>query len=118
MKNTEFYLCDFFQYKPIEKYDGIIAFDSFFHFEKGKQKTIYQTVSEWMKEGAYILFTHGNTDGEITGKMFGETFYYSALKTERVHELLKRANIKVELSVEKYQEKNMDRNLVIIGKKM
>ncbi|MDR0474628.1 MAG: class I SAM-dependent methyltransferase [Treponema sp.] len=32
IKNAQFILCDFFAYKPIDKYDGIIAYDSFFHF--------------------------------------------------------------------------------------
>jgi 2-polyprenyl-3-methyl-5-hydroxy-6-metoxy-1,4-benzoquinol methylase len=118
IKNAQFFLCDFFDFKPNEKYDGIIAFDSFFHFEKKKQNKIYQIVSTWMKNGSYILFTHGNTDGEITGEMFGETFYYSALKTEDVHELLKKSNIEVELSIEKYKEKDMDRDLIIIGKRI
>ncbi|GHV72687.1 methyltransferase [Spirochaetia bacterium] len=117
IKNANFYLCDFFNYKPKEKYDGIIAFDSFFHFEKNKQEKIYKIVSEWMEKGSYILFTHGNIDGEITGEMYGETFYYSSLKTKRVHELLKNSNIEIELSIEKYKEKNMDRDLVIIGRK-
>jgi 2-polyprenyl-3-methyl-5-hydroxy-6-metoxy-1,4-benzoquinol methylase len=115
--NATFYVCDFFNYKPIEKYDGIIAFDSFFHFEKEKQNEIYAIVSAWMEKGAYLLFTHGNIDGEIAGEMFGETFYYGSLKTEDVHKLLKENGIEIELSIEKYREENMDRDLVIIGKK-
>jgi cyclopropane fatty-acyl-phospholipid synthase-like methyltransferase len=118
IKNAEFQLCDFFNFKPVEKYDGIIAFDSFFHFEKEKQDKIYAMVSGWMEKGSRILFTHGNRDGEISGTMFGETFYYSALETEHVHTLLKESNIEVELSIEKYREKSMDRDLVIIGKKL
>ena len=118
MKNTKFYLCDFFEYKPVEKYDGIIAFDSFFHFPKEKQNKIYEKISDWINIGGYLLFTHGNKNNEIEGNMFGETFYYSALNTEDVHKLLSQFGFKIELSIEKYKEENIARDLVIMAKKV
>jgi predicted TPR repeat methyltransferase len=62
--NAKFYLCDFYQFKPTEKYDGIIAFDSFYHFPKEKQVEMYTTISNWMNIGAYILFTHGKIENK------------------------------------------------------
>ena len=118
MKNAKFYLCDFFEYKPIEKQDWIIAFDSFFHFPKEKQNEIYKKVSDWINPGCYLLFTHGKENGEIEGNMFGEVFYYSALDTKEVHKLLLESGFKIELSIEKYKEENIERNLVILAKKV
>ena len=34
------------------------------------------------------MFTHGNRNGETIGEMLGENFYYGALDSSRVRELL------------------------------
>jgi predicted TPR repeat methyltransferase len=118
INNTKFYVCDFFNFIPDKKYDGIIAFDSFFHFPQKKQKEIYNKVSGWMELGAYLLFTHGKKEGEIEGKMYGESFYYSSLETKDVEKLLLKNHLNIELSIENYKEENMDRDLIIIAKKI
>lgn len=115
--NAELYLCDFFDFNPKVKYDGIIAFDSFFHFPWERQKLIYKRVSGWMEDNAWLLFTHGNKDGEIEGEMFDETFYYSSLSKDDVCLLLSEAGLALAWSKEKYTEKNMDRDLIILAKK-
>ena len=118
IKNATFYLCDFFEYNPTEKYDGIIGYDSFFHFPKEKQREIYTKISSWINIGGYLLFTHGNKDGEIEGNMFGERFYYSALDTKEVHRLLLEYGFEIEVSIEKYKEENLDIDLIVMAKKV
>ena len=117
LPNSNFELCDFFDYKPKDKYDGIIAFDSFFHFPKEKQESIYSKVGQWMEKDAYLLFTHGFLDGEITGEMFGEMFYYSSLDKNHVCQLLASEGMEVVWRKENYIEKNTDRQLVILAQK-
>ena len=86
LPNTTLHLCNFFDFVPNERYDGIIAFDSFFHFPKQKQRLIFNRVAEWMNDEAYLLFTHGNDDGENSqGEMFSEKFYYSSLNKVKLH---------------------------------
>jgi predicted TPR repeat methyltransferase len=118
IKNAEFYLCDFFEYIPNEKYDGVIAYDSFFHFPKNRQKNIYKIVSGWINIGGYLLFTHGNGYDEIEAKMFDKIFYYSSLKKDKVHKLLLKNGFEIILSIENYHEKNMEIDLIIIAKKV
>ena len=118
LSNAKFYLCDFFEYKPTEKYEGIIAFDSFFHFPKEKQAEIYHIVSGWMNIGTYLLFTHGKKESEIKGYMYGEPFYYSALNTQDVHRLLLNSGFVIESIIEDYKEKNLERDLLILAKKV
>ena len=118
LKNTEFHLCDFYDFTPEVKYDGVIAFDSFFHFPVERQNEIYETVASWMNEGAYLLFTHGNEASVKSGIMFQEPFYYSSLKTSDVHNLLYLAGFEIELSIERYKEKDISRDLVIIARKV
>ncbi|MDR2517279.1 MAG: class I SAM-dependent methyltransferase [Spirochaetaceae bacterium] len=117
INNAQFYVCDFFDFMPDKKYDGIIAFDSFFYFPREKQKEIYGKVSGWMKAGAYLLFTHGKTEGETEGEMFGKNFYYSSLEALDVKKLLLENNLHVELSMEDYKEENVDRDLIILAQK-
>jgi len=118
LKNAEFHLCDFYDFVPEIKFDGVIAFDSFFHFPKERQSEIYEKVASWMKDGAYLLFTHGNEDNEKNSVMFQEPFYYSSLKTSDVHNLLYLAGFEIELSIERYKENDIGRDLVIIAKKV
>jgi cyclopropane fatty-acyl-phospholipid synthase-like methyltransferase len=117
LPNTTLYLCDFFDFEPKDKYDGIIAFDSFFHFPKEKQKLIYGRVSDWMNNDAYLLFTHVNKDGEGKGEMFDEMFYYSSLNKDEVLLLLSDKGFEVVWLKEMYTEKDMDRDLVILASK-
>ncbi|MDD4282918.1 MAG: class I SAM-dependent methyltransferase [Bacilli bacterium] len=116
--NTIFYCCDFFEFEPTEKYDAIIAFDSFFHFSKEKQNEIYHIITEWMNIGAYLLFTHGNKDGEITDYMYDEPFYYSSLDVNAVHKLLLENGFDIKVSMENYKETSSERDLLIIAKKI
>jgi predicted TPR repeat methyltransferase len=118
LSNTTFYLCDFFEFIPKDKYDGIIAFDSFFHFPKEKQNLIYEKVSGWMNKDAYLLFTHGNEDGEVEGEMYNEKFYYSSLDKDEVQHLLSAAGLEVVWAKEMYIERNTDRDLVMLSRKI
>ena len=117
LPNATFILSDFFDYHPVERFDGIIAFDSFFHFPKEKQHLIYSRISPWLVPGAPLLFTHGNKEGEITDSMYGEMFYYSCLNTSEVHTLLEGAGFDVIRTMEYYVERDMDRDLVVFARK-
>lgn len=117
LPNANFILSDFFDYKPDTLFDGIIAFDSFFHFPREKQPLIYERVSAWMKTDSILLFTHGTVDGEITGEMFGEEFYYSSLSLNDVHNLLDKAGFEVLQTIENYRERDSDIPLVIMAKR-
>jgi len=116
--NANLYLCDFFDFEPTEKYDGIIAFDSFFHFPADWQREIYSRVAQWINPGGYLLFTHGNKEGEKQGEMYGQSFYYSCLDTREVHELLNKNGFEVVLSLENYSEQDIDRDLVVLARKI
>lgn len=118
LSNTQFILTNFFDFRPKETYDGIIAYDSFFHFPKQKQRLIYERIANWMNPEAYLLFTHGHKEGEIEGEMFNENFYYSSLDKDEVFRLLADVGIEMVWHKEKYFEKDISRDLVIIARKI
>lgn len=116
---AKFVECDLFDFSCGTKFDGIIAFDSLWHLEKNCQHTVYNKLSSLMNDGAYLIFTHGAHDGEIIGEMWGERFYYSALDTNTVFELMKEAGLEIISSVENYKEKTTgERDLLIVARKI
>lgn len=117
IKNANFITIDFFDFEPKIQFDGIVAFDSLFHFEKNKQKDIYLKVSNILKTKGYFLFTHGKHNHELTNEMFGEKFYYSSLTIDEVKKLLKIANFEIVQLVEDYQENQDTRELIVLAQK-
>ena len=118
LPNTAFAVCDFLDFRADEPYDAIIAFDSIWHIAHEKQADIYSMAASLLKAGGYFLFTHGKQNDEITGEMFGSSFYYSALDVKDVHRLLRENGFSVISSIENYKEETTgDRELLIIAKK-
>lgn len=118
LRNTNFMVVDFFDFKPGEKFDGVIAFDSFFHFPKEQQQNIYKMVACMLKKDGYLLFTHGKQDSEIINKMFDEEFYYSALESKIVKSLLKEAGFEIVELIEDYKENSDTRELIVLARKV
>ena len=118
LSNVSFFEVDFFNFKPTDKYEGIVAFDSFFHFDKHRQPDIYPKIANMLKLNGYLLFTHGKEDGEITGEMFGEKFYYSSLATNKVVGLLESYGFEIIDLIEDYKENNDERELIVLAKKV
>src|SRR5690606_13211638 len=54
--NCEFFVCDFFDFEPQMKFDAIIGWDSFFHFPREKQESIYPILAEMLVPGGILLF--------------------------------------------------------------
>lgn len=117
IRNADFQCTDFFEFETSETFDGILAWDSFFHFPKNKQEMIYPKVAKMLNPGGYLLFTHGDIDDEHNSPMMGEEFYYSAIPKEKITELLSENHLEVEYMLKDYIEKDTDRGLVVLAKK-
>ena len=115
--NADFTVSDFFDFNSTKKFDGVLAWDSFFHFPKEKQEEIYHKVGNLLNAGGYLLFTHGDADDEHIDKMMGESFYYSCLLKEKVGEILNEAGFEIEYAKKDYLENDTDRSLVVLAKK-
>ncbi len=118
LPGAQFYHTDFFDFETDVLFDGVMAFDSFFHFPHKSQRSIYPKLANLIRSGGYALFTHGLTDGEMTNDMFGKPFYYSSLDKKVVERLLYLNELKIEYSLEKYIEKNTDRDWVVLCRKI
>lgn len=117
IKNTQFFLSDFFNFDSNERFDGIIAWDTLFHFPKQRQKDIYSKVYSLLNPGGFFLFTHGKEENEHIDEMFGEQFYYSCLSKDFVLDLMTEIGFELEYSIEEFVEGNDQRDWVVLARK-
>jgi adenine/guanine phosphoribosyltransferase-like PRPP-binding protein/ubiquinone/menaquinone biosynthesis C-methylase UbiE len=112
-----------FQVGEIETYvtdtlfDGILAWDSLFHLSPSAQEAVLPRLYALLKPGGYLLYTAGKVEGEITGEMFGESFYYGSIGMERLKGLLEGIGFKPIHLEEDYRESEQERDLVVLAKK-
>ncbi|GGF04133.1 class I SAM-dependent DNA methyltransferase [Flavobacterium limi] len=117
IKNSVFHTCDFFDFETDKKFNGIIAWDSLFHFPKERQNEIYSKVYHLLAPGGYFLFTHGKEEDEHIDSMFGEQFYYSCLTKDFVLGLMKELGFEILFSIENFVEENDQRHWVVLARK-
>ncbi|MFW1811558.1 class I SAM-dependent methyltransferase [Acinetobacter ursingii] len=71
-----------------QQFDGILAWDSFFHLTPDDQRAMFAQFSAHAKRGAALMFTSGPSHGEAIGEMFGEPLYHASLDAEEYRALL------------------------------
>lgn len=119
IKNAVFENADILEYKTDKKFDAVIAFDSIWHVPRDSQASLYGIFAGLLRAGGRLLFTHGLTDGELTGTMFGEEFYYASLDKSAVCGLLRQNGFEIVSQAEKYKEKTTgERDLLITARKI
>ena len=70
------------------RFDGLIAWDSFFHLRQDDQRLMFPRFREHAAEGAALLFTSGPGHGEAVGIFEGEPLYHASLAPEEYRRLL------------------------------
>ena len=71
-----------------QKFQGILAWDSFFHLTADDQKAMFQQFAKFSEQGTALMFTSGPTHGEAIGDLFGDALYHASLSAEEYRELL------------------------------
>lgn len=77
------------------KFDGLIAWDSFFHLSHGDQRSMFRVFEEHAAPGALLMFTSGAEHGETIGEYHGEPLYHASLAPEEYESLLDRHGFRV-----------------------
>ncbi|HEX2554515.1 MAG TPA: class I SAM-dependent methyltransferase [Microvirga sp.] len=70
------------------RFDGVIAFDSFFHLAHDDQRRMFPRFARHAAPGAPLLFTSGPAHGEAIGAYGGEPLYHASLAPEEYRALL------------------------------
>ena len=77
------------------RFDGLIAWNSFFHLAPDDQRLMFPIFRDHAKPGAPLLFTSGPAAGEAIGALEGEPLYHASLAPEEYRLLLGRAGFDV-----------------------
>ncbi len=79
-----------------ERFDIVIAWDSFFHLSPDDQRGMFETFRRHTAPGGVLVFTSGTTEGEaVSGDLFGDELYHASLDTREYERLLAHAGYRV-----------------------
>jgi len=78
-----------------ERYDGLIAWHSFFHLTQEDQRLVLKLFADHLKPGGVMLLTVGHEAGEVIGHVGDESVYHASLSPEKYEAILKEKEMKV-----------------------
>lgn len=70
------------------RFDGILAWDSFFHLTRDDQRAMFARFSAHALPGAPLMFTSGPSEGEVIGSYCDEPLYHASLDPAEYEQLL------------------------------
>jgi SAM-dependent methyltransferase len=70
------------------KFQGILAWDSFFHLDHGAQRRMLPVFRAHAAPRAPFMFTSGPSHGEAIGRLEGEPLYHASLDAQEYRQLL------------------------------
>jgi SAM-dependent methyltransferase len=69
-------------------FDGVLAWDSFFHLSMDDQRGMFPRFASHARRGAPLMFTSGTEEGEAIGSYCGEPLYHASLALAEYEQLL------------------------------
>jgi SAM-dependent methyltransferase len=73
-----------------KSFDGILAWDSFFHLAPGAQRAMFPIFAAHAHRGTVLMFNTGSSFGEAIGNYRGDPLYHASLDHSEYWELLAR----------------------------
>ena len=70
------------------RFDGILAWDSFFHLGMDDQRGMFPRFASHARDGAPLMFTSGPEEGEAIGSYCEEPLYHASLGVSEYQQLL------------------------------
>lgn len=70
------------------RFNGILAWDSFFHLTQDEQRAMFAIFAAHVEDGGALMFTSGPRAGEVVGSFQGEALYHASLDPEDYERLL------------------------------
>lgn len=72
-----------------QRFNGLIAWDSFFHLSPDHQRRMFPIFREHAAPGAVLMFTSGPASGEVLGALENEPLYHASLDGDEYRSLLR-----------------------------
>jgi cyclopropane fatty-acyl-phospholipid synthase-like methyltransferase len=88
--HAEWHVADMRQLALGRTFDGIIAWDSFFHLAAGDQRAMLTRFALHAAPGGVLMFTSGSAAGEAIGEYCGEPLFHASLDPAEYEDLLQR----------------------------
>ncbi len=82
------------------RFDGVMAWDSFFHLTPEDQQEMFPVFREHVRPGGALLFTSGAVHGDVLGDFEGEPLYHGSLAPAEYRLLLGESGFAVVAYVE------------------
>ena len=73
-----------------QRFDAVIAWDSFFHLTTDAQRGMFPIFREHVAPRGFLLFTSGPEHGEAIGELYGQPLYHASLAADEYRCLLGR----------------------------
>lgn len=89
LANAEWIVGDMRALSLGRRFQGLIAWNSFFHLAHEDQRAMFAVFHEHAAPGAPLLFTSGTGHGEAIGSFQGESLYHASLSRGEYETLLK-----------------------------
>jgi cyclopropane fatty-acyl-phospholipid synthase-like methyltransferase len=70
------------------EYDGLVAWDSFFHLTYEDQRAMFPRFAQHARSGAPLMFTSGPMHGEAISNLEGDPLYHASLSPTEYRHLL------------------------------
>jgi SAM-dependent methyltransferase len=92
---AEFEIVDMRTFNPLEKFDGLVAWDSLFFLHPSEHERMYQKLVSWLNTGGLLIGSVGGSAGHFTSPMFGHDFEFGAVEPDTAKAIFERAGCKV-----------------------
>lgn len=86
--DSEWLVADMRQLDAGRRFDGILAWDSFFHLGMDDQRKMFPRFATHTQRGAPLMFTSGAEEGEAIGSWCEEPLYHASLGPTEYEQLL------------------------------
>jgi 2-polyprenyl-3-methyl-5-hydroxy-6-metoxy-1,4-benzoquinol methylase len=85
---SEWLVADMRKLELDRRFDGVLAWDSFFHLNQVDQRSMFPRFASHLRRGAPLLFTSGPAESEVVGMYCSEPLYHASLSPEEYRVLL------------------------------
>jgi 2-polyprenyl-3-methyl-5-hydroxy-6-metoxy-1,4-benzoquinol methylase len=85
---SDWFVADMRQLALSRRFDGLLAWDSFFHLTVEDQRAMFARFAAHALPGAPLMFTSGTASGEAIGHYCGEPLYHASLAPSEYRQLL------------------------------
>jgi SAM-dependent methyltransferase len=95
LPDQEWMVADMRQLALGRRFDGILAWDSFFHLDHDDQRRMFAIFADHARFGAVLMFNTGPRHGEGVGEYRGDPLYHASLSPDEYHALAARFDFRV-----------------------